>query len=457
MNAPELQAVQSWIVVYLLNSIWQLPLVFAAAWMASRLARPAGPLAEHRVWVAALLAGTMLPACQFDLGNLLGQVLLLFSRGNGAANGQARVILGPISAAGIGLLHLPSLLITGILIAYGCALIYFATRLIWGLWKTRQMLSEATPIASPPVLPTVSIDGLAAKLESNFNSLSRQRLPVYVAVSPMVSGPVALGLWGRVLLLPPGFLENVREADLDAVLAHEAAHTRRRDFAKNLLYSVVTLPIAWHPMLWLTLARLAETREMVCDEIAANALSGREPYAHALLRLASTLTQPVPTRTLHAIGIFDANIFERRIMKLSQKQANISPAHRIAIAAGCAVLAVATCASALALHVDEPNAPVQRANPKSIHVKADSMKLVTQVNPVYPSKAKIAHIQGSVVLAATIGKDGSPEYLKVQTGPSALQESALDAVRQWRWQPYLLNGDPIEVETTVTVVYELGK
>ena len=144
-------------------------------------------------------------------------------------------------------------------------------------------------------------------------------------------------------------------------------------------------------------------------------------------------------------------------MKLSQKQANISPAHRIAIAAGCAVLAVATCASALALHVDEPNAPVQRANPKSIHVKADSMKLVTQVNPVYPSKAKIAHIQGSVVLAATIGKDGSPEYLKVQTGPSALQESALDAVRQWRWQPYLLNGDPIEVETTVTVVYELGK
>jgi TonB family protein len=273
----------------------------------------------------------------------------------------------------------------------------------------------------------------------------------------MVSGPVTIGIRRCVLLLPPGFLESVREADLDAVLAHESAHMRRRDFAKNLFYSLLSLPVAYHPLLWLTFSRIAETREMVCDEVAANTLTGTETYARALLRLASMLTQPMPTRTLHAIGIFDANIFERRIMKLSQKQTKISLARRIMIVAACAALAIATCTSALAFHVDVPNAPAPAANPKTIHVKADSAKLITHVNPVYPPKAKAARVQGSVILAATIGKDGVPEHLVVQKGPSELQASALDAVRQWRWQPYLLNGEPIEVETTVTVVYALAR
>jgi protein TonB len=55
-----------------------------------------------------------------------------------------------------------------------------------------------------------------------------------------------------------------------------------------------------------------------------------------------------------------------------------------------------------------------------------------------------------------INKDGVPTNISVQKGPQDLQKSALDAVHQWRWQPYLLNGQPIDVETTITVVYSLG-
>ena len=74
------------------------------------------------------------------------------------------------------------------------------------------------------------------------------------------------------MLVPPGFLEGVAPDDLDALLAHEFAHMERRDFAKNILYGLLSIPASHHPLLWLTRARLAESRELVCDAQAADAL-----------------------------------------------------------------------------------------------------------------------------------------------------------------------------------------
>jgi len=61
------------------------------------------------------------------------------------------------------------------------------------------------------------------------------------------------------------------------------------------------------------------------------------------------------------------------------------------------------------------------------------------------------------VLNAVIGKDGHVDNLKVVSGPSKLQQSALDAVRQWLYKPYLVNGEPVEVETKISVIYSLQK
>ena len=83
--------------------------------------------------------------------------------------------------------------------------------------------------------------------------------------------------------------------------------------------------------------------------------------------------------------------------------------------------------------------------------------LISKVSPVYPPDAKKARIQGKVLLKAVIGKDGHVEHLDVVSGPSELQQSSVDAVRQWVYKPYLLNGDPIEVETTISVIYTLKK
>jgi periplasmic protein TonB len=82
--------------------------------------------------------------------------------------------------------------------------------------------------------------------------------------------------------------------------------------------------------------------------------------------------------------------------------------------------------------------------------------LLDKTVPQYPAIAKAARIQGTVVLQATIAKDGTIQNLRVINGPPMLQQAAMDAVRSWRYKPYLLNGEPVEVETTVNVIFSLG-
>jgi protein TonB len=80
-----------------------------------------------------------------------------------------------------------------------------------------------------------------------------------------------------------------------------------------------------------------------------------------------------------------------------------------------------------------------------------------RVNPTYPPLARAARVQGSVVLAAIIGKDGTIQNLHVISSSSPLlAQSALDAVKQWRYRPYILNGEPVEVDTQVTVNFSLS-
>jgi len=81
--------------------------------------------------------------------------------------------------------------------------------------------------------------------------------------------------------------------------------------------------------------------------------------------------------------------------------------------------------------------------------------LIHKVVPLYPPLAKTARIQGTVVLHAIISKQGNVENLNVISGHPMLVQGALDAVKQWKYKPYILNGEPVEVETTVTVNFNL--
>jgi len=83
-------------------------------------------------------------------------------------------------------------------------------------------------------------------------------------------------------------------------------------------------------------------------------------------------------------------------------------------------------------------------------------RLIHQVVPVYPQEAKQRHIQGTVVLKATIGKDGRVGNLTPISGPPELFSAAIGAVQQWRYKPYTMDGQAIAVSTTITVNFTLS-
>src|SRR5690348_15149670 len=86
----------------------------------------------------------------------------------------------------------------------------------------------------------------------------------------------------------------------------------------------------------------------------------------------------------------------------------------------------------------------------------EKAQLVHQTMPVYPVEAKLAGVQGTVILHAIIGKDGNIETVELVSGPPLLAQSAMDAVRQWRYKPLLINGRPVEVDTQISVAYTLN-
>jgi len=97
------------------------------------------------------------------------------------------------------------------------------------------------------------------------------------------------------------------------------------------------------------------------------------------------------------------------------------------------------------------------APPQRIRISQGVTKglLIHRVEPVYPPLAKAARVQGEVMLSAVISVNGDIENLQLVSGHPMLVPAAITAVRQWRYKPYLLNGQPVEVETTITVIFSL--
>lgn len=125
----------------------------------------------------------------------------------------------------------------------------------------------------------------------------------------------------------------------------------------------------------------------------------------------------------------------------------------------------------LIVHV-ETIEPISQANEAQFVPPSDAVKIPTdeitlpkatanalrvfEVGPVYPVSAKANHVDGTVVVQATIGKDGSAIAATAVSGPRELRQASVDGVRQWRFRPFLIMGEPVEVETQLEIVYTLG-
>lgn len=163
------------------------------------------------------------------------------------------------------------------------------------------------------------------------NEIIGEKHRVALLESTDIDDPVTVGLLHPAILLPSKVLPELGERELSAILAHEYAHIRRKDFLSHLLLELISLPMAWHPGVVYLMSKISQTRELACDDDAAGRLGKRRSYANTLLHLAS-LCLRVPRASAAGLGIFNGDNLEVRIMMLTEKTRSLSRAGAIGLA-----------------------------------------------------------------------------------------------------------------------------
>ncbi len=382
----------------LLNAAWQIPLCALICWCFSRLMRrwPAG-------WTTALWRSTLL------LSAVLPVITALWNPLRPASGGMRLEVLatalgGPVAAVA------NARAIPWIAVAYVLFTAFLAARLAWRWWSLRNLNEE-----------TVSV-------------------------------PVAFGIREPRVILPRSFRESAPEIARNAALAHENVHVKNNDFVVNLLLEVITLPVAFHPLLNWIKRRTVEAVEMRCDERAAQMFEDPKQYALGLIEAARILgTPPAPCLTA---SFFDHDTFEERVMNLTKMKNTPVRWARFAMAAslvlaGTLVFSVSSGFAAAPLQDDER---VHKIGEEG--VKAP--KVTYRVEPEYSESAREAKVSGTTVLSVQIAPNGKAENIRVlRSLEETLDKAAIEAVEQWEFQPATKDDVPVRVQATIEVNFRL--
>jgi beta-lactamase regulating signal transducer with metallopeptidase domain len=282
-----------------LNAVWQVPVFAAAAWCASRVLRRLGPQLEHRVWVGALMLSTLVPLIGIVGWGLPVRPHMMIQRSSPAESLPDSTPARPTS------FYLPHAVISLAAGLYVLSLVLFLQRLFRLLCAMLKLVRNSTPVRLEPEFETVWREAKEAAGLPN----------VDLRCSAQLTGPAAAGILQPVVLLPANFLSDYSPNQFRAAMAHECAHIQRRDLQKNWWYEVAAVFTAFHPATWFIKSYISRSREKICDQLAANRLDDRESYAASLLQLARTAVRRQSV-SLSAMGIFDSDQLEERIMEL---------------------------------------------------------------------------------------------------------------------------------------------
>jgi len=401
-----MSSLQHWLLTFLLNALWQVPLIALAAIAAARLMAVASWRARHLLFIASLSLALLLPACSASTsvakpGESIAVSILPGNFGSDGPNQSARRAL--TSHRFSGSLRIAPAISKTVSILYLALLLGQAACLVWK-WRATQILFRHAAHAELPV----DLFSQWERWQRSFDIGG-----VTLLVSEQVAGPVTLGFRRAALIVPSEFIGTATRDEVAAALCHELAHIARRDFVVNLLLEIMSLPVAFHPACWLLKKHIDESRELACDAMAAAVSNNSEVYARSLLSLAQTICAAPPAAATNALGIFEANILEKRIMHLiDRKPASGRAARFLSIAIASSLLA-ATCIGISAFTLQ----PASAQSPSDLRQFIGTWK--TTVNGQSAATVQILTYQGKLT--------GS-----VSNGDFDVDEKNNNAITGWR-------------------------
>jgi TonB family protein len=290
---------------------------------------------------------------------------------------------------------------------------------------------------------------------------ARAGVSAHMALSDDVAVPAAFGLRRPLVLLPARFLELAEDAQR-AVLCHELVHVRRRDWLQMIAEETARALLWFHPAVWWLLARVRLAREQVVDEEVVHLTRERRVYLETLVGLAgvsgpSPAAAPLFLTESHLKSRIEALLEEVKMSKTHLWTRLVVSVAGVALAGAAAAWAFplesapswfAAARTTGAVGAGEEVAPGAAAAEK----KAAPRKPKVKVDAVYPTEAKTKGVEGSVVMDVWITAAGDVKEVKATKGPEELTRAAVDALRQWKFEPAAH-----ETRATMTMRFVLDK
>ena len=281
------------------------------------------------------------------------------------------------------------------------------------------------------------------------------RVTADIRFSDAVTSPATIGV-RRPMVLLPRHVQDLPPAMQRAVLSHELIHVRRRDWLPALVEEVWCAALWFHPAARALTSRLGLARETLVDEATIAHTRDRRAYAAALLEFSTA--RP---RLLGATALIGRRHLEQRIALIAQEvsMTRSTLAIRMVVAAVAVVFATLTASSSVPM-----GATLQGQAERVYKVDQDSgvtlPRVVTEVKPEYTAAAMQAKIQGTVWMTAVVlasGDVGEVAVVKSLDTEHGLDRQAVEATRQWKFEPGTREGKPVPVEVTIEMTFTLKK
>jgi bla regulator protein blaR1 len=303
----------------------------------------------------------------------------------------------------------------------------------------------------------------------HLESIAGLRRPVAFCMSPSSLEPGIFGIMRPVLLWPAAISQHLQDAHLEAILAHEVWHVRRRDNLAAAAHMVVEALFWFHPLVWWLGARLIEERERACDEEVLRLGNPPQIYAESILKTCEfCMGSPLACVS----GVTGADL-KQRIVRIMTPEATmkLTPIRKIFLGAmaigvlagpilvGLVKAPLVNAQSPQAVAASRPTTSYWLAPQDQIyHVggEVSAPKLIFAADPEYTEKARKAKYQGVCVVALIVDEQGNPQRVQiVRHLGMGLDKKAVDAVRQYRFKPATLRGKPVPVEVNIEVNFRI--
>jgi TonB family protein len=345
-------------------------------------------------------------------------------------------------------------------------ILYMILRFVLGVISIRNLKKGMVEVCNPRISATMN------SAEKVFSEQNKARL----FVSKYAPSPMVVGIFKPIILIPESLLHELRDSQIREILLHELSHIYHKDQITGILQRLVTALNWWNPLAYALSTSHSRAREEISDNYVLLQNDSKE-YAECLINLAerTAFLKRLPV----SVGLASPHIpLKDRVKHILSKERNMdtnlkkSTITVMVLAAFLVLLGIA--GSRLTFATAKPEATIEKADlvlpdlqeqdqqnqeekkKKSEKKNVKPPKLIRQVEPIYPEKASKAGIEGVVTLEATTDKYGRvQEDVKVLNSVPELDQAAIDAVKQWVYEPMVIDGKPYGVTFTSTFRFSL--